>query len=137
LPRKFRRGCRLLPRSFGWRYLMWPFSISFLRIWRRSRCSSKESKHRERRDDGDCRQNGAPKSVARAAMRLRPFVAGRTPKSGPSTLSGVSTVVLRHEAERELVQMRWGLIPFWWSQPSARSVSLLLSLTIKARCLSL
>jgi hypothetical protein len=35
-----------LPRSFGWRYLMRPFPISFLRIWRRSRCSSEESKHR-------------------------------------------------------------------------------------------
>jgi RNA-directed DNA polymerase len=39
----------VLPRSFGWRYLVRPFPISFLRIWRRSRCSSEESKQAQNR----------------------------------------------------------------------------------------
>ena len=26
------------------------------------------------------------------------------------------TIVV-HEAERELVEMRWGLVPFWWNKP--------------------
>jgi hypothetical protein len=25
--------------------------------------------------------------------------------------------IVAHEAERELVEMRWGLVPFWWNKP--------------------
>jgi putative SOS response-associated peptidase YedK len=25
--------------------------------------------------------------------------------------------IVEHEGKRELVEMRWGLVPFWWSQP--------------------
>jgi SOS response associated peptidase (SRAP) len=25
--------------------------------------------------------------------------------------------IVAHEAERELVEMRWGLVPFWWNEP--------------------
>ena len=61
----------IMPTSFGWRYLMRPFPISFLRISRRSRCSSEESKHR---DDGDCRQNVQQNSkrIAVALAKNRP-----------------------------------------------------------------
>jgi hypothetical protein len=78
-----------LPRSFGWRYLMRAFPISFLCIWRRSRCSSEESKHG---DAGDCCQNvqQSSKRVAVALAENRPadFWKEQQRSSGPiSTLS--------------------------------------------------
>ena len=35
----------------------------------------------------------------------------------PDWLGPTDPVVVAHEGSRELVQMRWGLVPYWWNKP--------------------